>query len=560
MNNFFNKRTIEFVLNKDDGSTIYADSFFLKEENEVFNYRTELQKAIKGIREPLFVCYYCGQNVKINGGGQKKKILHFAHRRDSDFCHLKTDTNYSQLEIKRLKYNGAKESPLHFETKNLIKQFIELNNDFSNVRVEKVVKSNTNYLEWKKPDISVTYKKVKVVFEIQLSTTFLSVIVDRENFYKENQTYILWVFKNFEVDEFKQRFTEKDVFYSNNRNAFVLDDEAIKLSSENNDLFLLCYYQKPKSVNLKIEYDWCFEYVNFNKLTFDEVNYKVFYFDVRKEEEALNNEILATQKGIREKELAEQQKAKEDALKLQNDKKKNIEHDYEEYNNSHYENEIEDEVRIPELTTSQKLIRDRNIAFDENNRSTIIDLRNEFFITNYQRLFLKQQNEMYDKIFEFFKNEYTFTKEDKEFINNEFNRKIQSSDKLNENTIIYYISISIFLSRLTNYKELYNNYNGSIQQLLFAILSIKIKKVIGSSFSNLIQVINHHTNLKNDRVVFFDVIVRAIETYWGIDEFCNSEDKKGLLKPKILNTNNWKPQQDTKYNEIVSIVFPEIKF
>lgn len=560
MNNFFNKRTIEFVLNKDDGSTVYADSFFLKEENEVFNYRSELQKAIKGIREPLFVCYFCGQNIKINGGGQTKKVLHFAHRKDSDFCHLKTDTNYSLLEIKRLKYNGAKESPLHFEIKNLIKQFIELNNDFSNIKVEKVVKSNTNYLEWKKPDISATYKKVKVVFEIQLSTTFLSVIVDREHFYKENQTYILWVFKNFEVNEFKQRFTEKDVFYSNNRNAFVLDDEAIKLSNENNDLFLLCYYQKPKIENLKIDYDWCFEYVNFNKLTFDEVNYKIFYFDVSKEEETLNNEILATQKEIKEKELIEQQKAKEDALKRQKEVKKYIEYDYEDYNYSYYEDEIEDEVRIPELTTSQKLIRDRNIAFDENNRSTIIDLRNEFFITNYQRLFLKQQSEMYDKIFEFFKNEYTFTKEDKEFINNEFNRKIQSSDKLNENTIIYYISISIFLSRLTNYKELYNNYNGSIQQLLFAILSIKMKKVIGNNFSNLIQVINHHTNLKNDRVVFFDVIVRAIETYWGIDKFCNSEDKKGLLKTKILNTNNWKPQQDTKYNEVVSIVFPEIKF
>jgi len=56
------------------------------------------------------------------------------------------------------------------------------------------------------------------------------------------------------------------------------------------------------------------------------------------------------------------------------------------------------------------------------------------------------------------------------------------------------------------------------------------------------------------------VIVKAIGTYHGIDEFCKREDKKGLLKPKILNTNNWKPQQDSKYNEIVTVVFPEIKF
>ena len=37
-----------------------------------------------------------------------------------------------------------------------------------------------------------------------------------------------------------------------------------------------------------------------------------------------------------------------------------------------------------------------------------------------------------------------------------------------------------------------NNYNGSIQQLLFAILSIKKKKVIGNNFSNLIQVTSVH--------------------------------------------------------------------
>lgn len=555
MNNFFNKRTIEFVLNKDDGSTVYADSFFLKEENEVFNYRSELQKAIKGIREPLFVCYYCGQNIKINGGGQTMKVLHFAHRKDSDFCHLKTDTNYSLLEIKRLKYNGAKESPLHFETKNLIKQFIELNNDFSNIKVEKVVKSNTNYLEWKKPDISATYKKVEVVFEIQLSTTFLSVIVDREHFYKENQTYILWVFKNFEVDEFKQRFTEKDVFYSNNRNAFVLDDEAIKLSNENNDLFLLCYYQKPKIENLKIDYDWCFEYVNFNKLTFDEVNYKIFYFDVIKEEETLNNEILATQKEIREKELEEQQKAKEDALKRFAEREKYIEYDYEDYNYLNDENEIEE----PKIDPKVKIIRDRNIAFDENNRSFFVQIRNEI-PTEFQQLLLRQQSDLFEKITDFFKKEYEFRTQDKKFIKNVFDVSLSNNEKLNDNTLVYYVSISIFLSRLTNYKELYNNYNISIQQLLFAILSIKMKKVIGNNFSNLIQIVNHHTNIKNDRVVFFDVIIKAIETYWGIDKFCHSEDKRGLLKPKILNTSNWKPQQETKYNEIISIVFPEIKF
>ena len=518
-----------------------------------------MQEVIKGIREPIFVCYYCSQNIKINGGtGLGKKILHFAHQKDRGYCILKTDTELTRQEINRAKYNGAKESPLHFETKNLIKELIELNNDFSNVHVEKVVKSNSNYLEWKRPDIKATYKNVDVVFEIQLSTTFLSVIVDRQHFYKENQTYILWVFKNFEIEEFKQRFTEKDVFYSNNRNAFVLDNEAINLSKQNNDLYLLCYYQKPKIENLKIDYDWCFKYVNFTQLTFDEVTFKVFYFDVSKEEETLNNEILATQKEIREKELADQQKIKENTLKLQKGREKKIEYDHEDYSHAYYE----DEIRLPELTTSQKLIRDRNIVFDENNRSFLVQIRNEFFATDFQKLFMRQQSEIYDKIFEFFKNSYEFTTQDKKFIKNVFDVSILNNEKLNDNTLAYYVSVGVFLNRISKDKSLYSLYNGKVEQLLFAILSIKMKRVIGNNFSSLIQFVNYYTNLKNDKVVFFDVIVKAIEFCYvgGIDEFCKIEDKKGLLKPKILNTNNWKPQQDTKYNKIVSIVFTEIKF
>lgn len=556
MNNFFNKRTIEFVLNKDDGSTVYADSFFLKEENEVFNYRSELQKAIKGTREPLFVCYFCGQNIKINGGGQTKKVLHFAHRKDSDFCNLKTDTNYSLLEIKRLKYNGAKESVLHFKTKNLIKEYLELNNDFSEIKVEKVVKSNTNYLEWKKPDISAIYKNVNLVFEIQLSTTFLSVIVDREHFYKENQTYILWVFKNFEVNEFKQRFTEKDVFYSNNRNAFVLDDKAINLSEQNNDLYLLCCYQKPYIENLKIKYDWGFEYICFNQLTFDEFNYKIFYFDVSKEEEKLNNEILATEKELREKEFIKQQKAKEEALKLQLERAKEIKCDYEDYNYSYYE----DKNETPIIDYTVQKIRERNIHFDECNRDIRVNLRNEFLVTNYQGLFLKEHHEIYDKIFDFFKTQYIFSEQDKKFIKSVFESKLPTNERLNEDTVIYYISISLFLNKLSDYKELYSSYNSYIQQHLFAILSIRKRRVIGYNYSNVIQIVNLYANSKNPKAIYFDLIYKAIETYYGVEEFCKMEDKKGLLKSKILNSNNWKPEQETKYNEIVSIVFPEIKF
>lgn len=551
MNNFFNKRTIEFVLNKDDGSTVYADSFFLKEENEVFNYRSELQKAIKGIREPLFVCYYCGQNIKINGGGQTMKVLHFAHRKDSDFCHLKTDTNYSLLEIKRLKYNGAKESPLHFETKNLIKQFIELNNDFSNIKVEKVVKSNTNYLEWKKPDISATYKKVEVVFEIQLSTTFLSVIVDREHFYKENQTYILWVFKNFEVDEFKQRFTEKDVFYSNNRNAFVLNDEAIKLSNENNDLFLLCYYQKPKIENLKIDYDWCFEYVNFNKLTFDEVNYKIFYFDVEKVEKEIFDEIekrLETDRiekkrledELNSKRLAEQKKI--DEQRIENEKRwLELESKRNEFllNQQRY------------LDEKQKSIDERIKLFKEINKDFYYRLNSNYTnLSQYQKTFLLPITELPDSLYSLFANGYILSDKDKDFLKNEFKIEQQKKTKNREMEIIYFLSLTTFYIRLKTVNNMF--LLPKVERILCSILSFKINKIIGYSFDNLIQVA-HHTFSKKD---FFQIFLNSIEAYYGINKLLK-EDKNKKLINKLIEYKNTKPEQNKEFDEIIKLVFPE---
>lgn len=558
LDNFFNKRTIEFVLNKDDGSTVYADPFFSKEENEVFKYRSELQKAIKGIREPLFVCYFCGQNIKINGGGQTKKILHFAHRKDSDFCHLKTDTNYSLLEINRLKYNGVKESPLHFETKNLIKQFIELNNDFSDIKVENVVKSNTNYLEWKKPDISASYKSINVVFEIQLSTTFLSVIVDREYFYKVNQTYILWIFKNFEVDEFKQRFTEKDVFYSNNRNAFVLDNEAINLSRKNNDLYLLSYYQKPVIENLKIKYNWECEYVCFNQLTFDEVNYKIFYFDVELEEKKVIIELeeKVNEEIIQKKKIEEEQREIEVEVKRKQ-QEKNIELEKErrqlEAERIKLKNERIDFLEKRDLYSLEKqmALDEKNRLFREINKDFFIRLKQNYNIrSDFKNVFYKPIHELPNELYSLFANGYCLLESDKMFLKIEFNFELNKKSKLREMEILYYLSLSTFYVKLKDPKYMF--LLPKVERLFCSILSFKTKKIIGYSFDNLIQVA-HHTFSKKKHIHIF---LNSIEAYYGIEKLLK-EDKNKKLIYKLLEYKNTVPEQNTEFDGMIKLVFPE---
>lgn len=70
----------------------------------------------------------------------------------------------------------------------------------SDVGVEKTIRSVVSK-EWKKPDIQFNYDYEKIALELQLSTTWLDVITKRQNFYKQNGMYILWVFNRFNIDD-----------------------------------------------------------------------------------------------------------------------------------------------------------------------------------------------------------------------------------------------------------------------------------------------------------------------------------------------------------------------
>ncbi|MBC8883724.1 hypothetical protein H9X57_11240 [Flavobacterium piscinae] len=291
-----NIRTIDSVLNLDTGKIIYANTFLELDDHIVFPFREKCQDAYKKKREPFLVCEVCGQMVQISGGkGINGKIKYFKHLKDSKDCPIKTDTKLSREDILRGKFNGQQEGALHIETKELIYNFLCLNKEtkgeVSFAKKEMVIKSERDYLRWKKPDVTSIFNDKKLAFEIQLATTFLDVICERQHFYKENQSFIFWIFKKFEIEADKQRFTQKDIFYSNNRNAFVLDDEAIRLSSLNNDLFLLCQYQQPIEKEEKIVYEWQSKYVCISELLFDEEHYKVYYFDVNKAENEITNII-----------------------------------------------------------------------------------------------------------------------------------------------------------------------------------------------------------------------------------------------------------------------------
>lgn len=282
------KRTIDTIIDIEENKIISAKSFFSQPESVVFKVRTELEKAIY-LKKPRFVCKYCGQMVKISGRKTQRGVARFfSHLRDSDDCDYKTTTGKTKREIERAKYAKCNEGERHKFLKTEIARYLNTTNGVSEVQIESTFKGNHPILRWRRPDVYAKYRGQDVVFELQLSTTFVSVIAERDLFYRMNNTHIIWIF-NFDEQAEHVDLTNmmtKDIYYNNHFNIFIFDKEAQKQSEERGELILKCNWIKPNG-------DWKYEngntsdklggeFISLSDLTFDNA-YKPYYKDAEKD-------------------------------------------------------------------------------------------------------------------------------------------------------------------------------------------------------------------------------------------------------------------------------------
>ncbi len=320
------KRTIDTVIDLESDMEIYAKQFFSQPEGIIFKKRTELEKAIY-LQRPMYVCKYCGQMVKISGRKTERGVARFfSHLRDSDDCDYKTTTGRTRREINREKYARCNEGERHKFLKTEIAKYLELTNGVTDVRTENTVKGNHPILRWRRPDVIANYRGQEVVFELQLSTTFVSVIAERDLFYRLNKKHIIWV-SNFDEQGEHVDLTNmmvKDIYYNNRMNLFIFDLDAQRKSEELGELVLKCNWITPDG-------SWQYpngntsdklggKYIRLSDLTFDNT-YKPYYVDAEQayyashpeykikvvsiEEE--NKEILAELDKLWEEELIHEQ-------------------------------------------------------------------------------------------------------------------------------------------------------------------------------------------------------------------------------------------------------------
>ena len=156
--------------------------------------------------------------------------------------------------INARKYGLVTESERHKRLKRLINNALtsckSQQKGIHDVFEEKRINSTIPYMNWRRPDVVARYNDLNIVFELQLSTTFVSVVVERDIFYRLNNFFIIWVFNFDENTQYVdlRNLMCKDIYYANKRNIFIFDKEAQEESEKRGELVLKCNWLDPDNL------------------------------------------------------------------------------------------------------------------------------------------------------------------------------------------------------------------------------------------------------------------------------------------------------------------------
>lgn len=86
---------------------------------------------------------------------------------------------------------------------------------------------------------------------------------------------LFWIFRDAQISNPRQM--QDDIFYWNNSNLFVVDEESCKLSQERGELMLRCHYLVPQ-LDGAAEV-WHEKLIKFSELTIDFKTQRAYWFD-----------------------------------------------------------------------------------------------------------------------------------------------------------------------------------------------------------------------------------------------------------------------------------------
>jgi hypothetical protein len=211
---------------------------------------------------PRLVCPMCGVTLFL--ASSMHKNFYLRHRSEDGSCPAVTHSGLTEAEMRAMKYRGAQESEAHLRTKELLVRSLAADPGFSEVRVEATWRASEGLPGLRRPDVSARHGKLRTAFEVQLSTTFLDVVLGRKRFYRQEGAALVWVLPSF--DPSYRRMTTDDILFGNNSNILVVDDATVTASIAASQLVVRVWHRQPRIEGERIIDDWIERLVPWNEL------------------------------------------------------------------------------------------------------------------------------------------------------------------------------------------------------------------------------------------------------------------------------------------------------
>jgi competence CoiA-like predicted nuclease len=290
------------ILDCDTGEFIDSREFISGHTyGEIFEPRHEVRLRWKTDR-PKFVCSDCKISVSLLAGMERNWFF-FRHLIEDGRCAARTRGEMNQKQINAIRYDCLVESEPHKRFKQLMYDCLCADRSFSDEKIEQVRTSTTTKGKRRKPDASAIRNDLLHAFEVQLSSTFFDVVLERQSFYRGEGAILVWVLPGFDPDD--RTMMEDDIFFHNNCNVMVLNETTASHSIIAERLHFDCWYRMPSSDGSTYSESWQFECVPFDALTIDIERQRAFYFDYEKEKALVQHAIAEHELKLAEQEVAE---------------------------------------------------------------------------------------------------------------------------------------------------------------------------------------------------------------------------------------------------------------
>ncbi len=283
------QQTVKLAVDCETGEVVPAEALLVMPEVEFTALRREAMATRldrrRGGSARRFQCAICQQPLYLSRHIQGRQNRWFAHDGKSEQCPWYEGNRLTPDQIKALVYRGQQEGLQHRETKQFIATWLAKNPSVSGVNQEQTTFSAVVKGEWRRPDVKCVYRGMPLVFEIQLSYTFLSDVIARDEFYRREGISIVWVFARFD----RGRAAVTDEAFFNRRNLFVLDVEARKQTAERDALTFSGYRQTPVFVEDLLRDVWESHPVSLHEVTFPPDSLRPYFFDYEAERKRLES-------------------------------------------------------------------------------------------------------------------------------------------------------------------------------------------------------------------------------------------------------------------------------